>query len=86
MKTAAMNGEFVLLEHSDRDKQHQYLQFSKAPIAGRIPCATLLLIETYIKGKIHSAKKWKNDKSMVVVHWEKEGKKVDSDQLITRSF
>lgn len=74
-------GEFFMFDHDERDKSHKYFHFEDKRPEGRIPYATLILVEQYVGNKKLTANKWKADKSLSVVNWEKDGEKIISDPI-----
>jgi hypothetical protein len=76
-----MLGQFFMFDYDGRNKSHKYFQFEDKRPEGRIPYATLILIELYIRSKKQTANQWKADKSLSVVNWEKNGKKVISEPI-----
>ena len=73
--------KFTTLGFDGRDESHKYVQYSKKPLEGRIPYATLLLTEQYIRSKKQSAKQWKKDKSISYVYWKKNKIDIKSEPI-----
>lgn len=76
-----MAEDFFMFNHESRDVNHKYFQFVDKRTEGRIPYATLILVEQYIRSKNQTVSQWKLDKSMSVVNWEKDDKKVVSEPI-----
>lgn len=74
-------GQFFMFDHDGRDKSHKYFYFEHRRPEGRIPYVTLTLIEQYVRSKKQTANQWKADKSLSVVNWEKDGKKITSEPI-----